>query len=195
MIIGLVSGYIIYFILNTKINEKLAYLIVLTSSIVIYISSEQINASGVIALTVFALIFGNYHIKHKLELEKFTSIFSYIFNIFVFILIGTILLIDFQYIIKGTLLFVVYLLIRFISINLALINSKINLLQKIFMTLNITKGMEVAIIILLMITRFKNLQGINIIINLSLLFCLYSFVFSSITGLYAQDFLKNEQKK
>ncbi|MBN2422526.1 cation:proton antiporter [Candidatus Woesearchaeota archaeon] len=192
LVVGLISGTCVYFILNTKIKDQLSYLIVIAGSILTFIVSEQMNASGVLALTVFALVFGNYHIKHKLALEKFTSIFGYIFNIFVFILIGTILLIDFKYLLKGTILYLIYIVIRFVSVNLALIGSKFTFKNRLLMTLSITKGIDVSIIILIMITRFNNIEGMNTIINLSLLFCLYSFIITNITNIFYKKLLTNE---
>ncbi|MBD3204583.1 hypothetical protein GF327_09910 [Candidatus Woesearchaeota archaeon] len=195
IVIGLISGYIMLIILNTKLKQELSYLIVLTGSIVTFIFSEHINASGVLSLTVFALIFGNFHIKHKLELERFASVFSYIFNIFVFILVGTIMMIEFRYILRGSLIFLAYLVVRIISVNLSLFGSDFNFKEKLFISLNITKGMEVAIIILIMLIRYKDIPGMDTIINLSLLFSLYSFIISNLTGVFSYYLLKNEQEK
>ncbi|MBN1502640.1 cation:proton antiporter [Candidatus Woesearchaeota archaeon] len=181
-IFGIIAGAIVVAILNTRLKEHISYLIALTSSVILYVLSEGVQANGVLSLTVFTLILGNYHLKHKHELKKFMSLFAYIFNIFVFILIGTVMLIDFKYVLKGTYLFLIFLLGRFLSVHLALCGSKFGLKEKLFLVLNGVKGIDVAIIILIMMTRFENLPGIEIIVNLSLLFCLYSIIITSVSS-------------
>ncbi len=190
--IGCIFGFSIYLLLNTKLKEQISYLIVLTGSVLSYIISEIIGASGVLSLTVFALVFGNYHIKNKLELEKFTSIFGYLFNIFVFIFFGTVMLIDFSYVIKGTILFGIYIATRFLAINIALLGAKISIRDKIMMSLSVSKGIETAIIILIMLASSAEVPGMQTIINLCLLFSLYGFVISNVLPLFRK---KDEQKK
>ncbi|MBU0757828.1 MAG: cation:proton antiporter [Nanoarchaeota archaeon] len=190
VLFGGVLGFVVYVILNTKLKENLSYLVALTGSVLTFILAEMFSFSGVISLTVFALIFGNFHIRHKLELEKFTSLFGYIFNIFVFILIGSVLLVDFDYIVRGTIIFIFYILLRFITVNLSLIGAGFTLKNKIFMTLNVTKGIDVAIIILIMLSQYQVISGMKTILNLSLLFSLYCFVVSTCVALFYKPLLK-----
>ena len=64
----------------------LSHLAILTAAIISYVGSEFVGGSGVLAVASFGLLFGNFHIEHKLSLEKFASIFSNTLNILVFIL-------------------------------------------------------------------------------------------------------------
>jgi cell volume regulation protein A len=189
IVVGAVAGGLVLSILNTMISETLAYLVVLTTSIVTFVFTEAVGINGVLALTFYSLIFGNYHIKHKQQLEKFTFLFGYIFNIFVFILIGTKMLVKFEFVILGSGLFLLYILIRFISINLALFNTRFNLKEKIFMTLNVPKGIDVAIIVLLMMTKYSGFEGMATIVNLCLLFCLYSITIANVMNLFSKNLL------
>ncbi len=195
-VIGVLGGIFVIVILNSIKQEELSYLVVLTSCVVIYVVAESVKSNGVISLTIFSLLFGNYHIKHKHALEKFTSIFGYVFNLFMFILIGTVMLVKFEYLLKGTVLFLFYILIRSVSVFLALYNSGFSTREKIFMSLNIPKGIDVAIIILILMVRYSHFEGISTIIDLSLLFSLYSIVLSNILTLFIPSFMsKNVIKK
>ena len=99
------------------------------------------------------------------------------------------MLVKFEFVILGSGLFLFYLLIRFISINLALFNTRFNLKEKIFMTLNVPKGIDVAIIVLLMMTKYSGFEGMTTIVNLCLLFCLYSITIANVMNLFSKNLL------
>ena len=187
IIIGVVIGFFVLIVLNTKIVEEIAYLIVITSSIVTFSITEFFGLNGVLSLTFFSLIFGNYHVKHKKQLEKITFLFGHIFNIFVFILIGTKILISFDYFFFGTLLFLVYIFVRFVSVFISLKTKKFSFKEIILVSFNVPKGIDVAIIILLMMTQYNYINGIENIVNLCLLFSLYSITLSNVLGLFSKN--------
>lgn len=192
--IGLFFGFLVVSLLKKSNLGNLNYIIIITSAIVTYVLAEYIKGNGVLAVTVFGIIFGNYHLKKKLEYEKFISIVSDAIHIVVFILIGTIIVIPVSdvFIIKGSLLFLIYLLVRFLSVQLSL--KEFRLKEKIFMCLNVPKGVEVAVIILIMISGvYSNVVGIKTVINLCLLFILYSIVLSTIVTRFAPYFLSYDK--
>jgi potassium/hydrogen antiporter len=189
--VGISLGFIIVMILKNNYFEEISHLMIITSAVISYVLSEIMQGSGVLAVTTFGLVFGNYKFRHKLEFEKFASIFAKTLQILVFILLGTIIVkssIDrtFEQLIIGTILFLLYLIIRYISIIISIKNIKFK--EKIFMTLNVPKGIDVAVIILIMINLLNHIKGINIIINISLLFVLYSIVLSTISSLFNEWF-------
>lgn len=192
--VGVTFGLgIVWFMKKFEIG-KLNFLVIITSSIVSYVLAEALQGSGILAVTLFGLIFGNYHLKKKESLQKFVDIFSDSLEIVVFILIGTIILIpaDFSFVLKGTMLFLFYILLRFLAVQLA--NHTFTLKEKIFMSLNVPKGIDVGIVILLMISgAYTNINKIGLILNLCLLFILYSIVLSTITTRFTSFFIKNDQ--
>lgn len=196
--VGVVLGFVITHIMKHNFFEELSHLMVITSAIVAYVLSELMQGSGVLAVTMFGLIFGNYHIKHKLELEKFASIFSNTLNILVFVLLGTIIIKfasirTFDQLIYGTLLFILYLIIRFFSVYIAL--KKLNFRNKLFMTLNVPKGIDVGIILLLIISTMYQIKGVEIITNIALLFVLYSIVVSTVSSIFNEWYFEKKTKK
>lgn len=191
---GLIFGFLVVSILKKSNLGNLNYIIIITSAIVTYASAEYIKGNGVLAVTIFGLIFGNYHLKRKLAYEKFISIFSNALEIVIFVLLGMVIIIPVEgiFIIKGTLLFLVYLLIRFLSIQLSV--REFRLKEKIFMSLNVPKGIDVAVIILMIISgAYLDIGGIRTILNICLLFILYSIVLSTIVTRFTPYFLSNSK--
>jgi potassium/hydrogen antiporter len=192
--VGISLGFIIVMILKHNYFEEISHLMIITSAIISYVLAEIMQGSGVLSVTTFGLVFGNYKFKHKLELEKFASIFAKTLQILVFVLLGTVIVKSssdrtFEQLIIGTVLFIFYLLIRYVSIAISI--KHINLREKIFMTLNVPKGIDVAVVILIMINLLSNIEGINTIVNISLLFVLYSIVLSTISSLFNEWFFKS----
>ncbi len=189
-VVGIVFGFLVVLILRKSNLGNLNYMVVITSAIVTYVLAEYIRGSGVLAVTIFGLIFGNYHLKKTLTYEKFFFIFSDALEIVIFILIGMVILIpaDDVFIIKGAFLFLAYLLVRFLSIQLSL--KKFRLKEKIFMSLNVAKGIDVAVIILIIISgAYLNIGGIETVLNICLLFIWYSVVLSTIATRFESYFL------
>jgi len=194
VIVGLIFGFLVVSVLKKSNLGNLNYMIVITSAIVTYALTEYIRGSGILAVTIFGLIFGNYHLKKKLEYEKFVSIFSNALEIVIFVLLGMVIIIpaDDVLIIKGTLLFLIYLLIRFVSIQLSV--REFRLKEKIFMSLNVPKGIDVAVIILMIISgAYLDIGGVRTVLNICLLFILYSIILSTIVTRFAPYFLSHSK--
>ncbi len=191
VIVGIVIGTLVVYIMKRFFLTHLSHLALITSAIIAFVLAEVLGGNGVISVTIFGLIFGNVHIEHKLQLEKFASIFAHAITILVFILFGTELLVNLnlEALIKGTILFLIYIGIRYLSIEMALPRSKITLKQRIFMSLNVPKGIDVAVIVLILTTNFKHIIGVDLMLNLALLFVLYSIFLSTVVGVFAKDFL------
>ena len=183
--IGLFIGFGIDYVLKKNYFGKLSYLALLTSATLAYAVSEIFDASGVIAITVFGLYFGNSALEEKPELERYMEIFSNILGILVFILLGTIIQIEKQYIVMGILLFLAHLCIRFLS-TFSL--RWLTLRDRVFLALNVPKGIDVAVVILLIITTYSKLEGLIIIQHLALQFVLYSVILSTfVNAVYKVD--------
>ena len=121
-------------------------------------------------------------------------IMSNTIKILTFMLLGTIIFIKPEYVIKGTVIFIIYIIIRFISVVTALKKEKIKLKQIIFITLNAPKGIDIAVIVLLIISIYNNIPNIEIIINLTLLMILYTICLSSIVLQFSKYFLEHQKE-
>lgn len=187
---GIVAGYFIITILKKNYMENLSYIAIISAAVVAYVAAEVIDGSGVLAVTFFGLIFGNSNVRQKVEIKQFTSKISQIMALLVFILIGTMLLIPAEFILKGTLLFVIYLVSRYIAVHFFLENCRIG--EKIFITANAPKGIEVVVVILLMYTIFNHISDVTTVIYLSMLFVLYGVVLSTASTAL---FMNSKKKK
>ena len=91
------------------------------------------------------------------------------------------------------LIFALYLLIRFAAIEIAFLKTDLTRKEKVFMSLQVSKGVAVAVVTLIL-TSFA-IEGMSLIINLSLLFILYSIVLTSLMSLVSGYFVKNTERK
>lgn len=192
LVIGLIIGYMLVSIMKKSYLGNLSHLAVITSATIAYVSSELLSGSGVLAVTAFGLIFGNLHPDHKVELQKFSAIFSNTLLILVFILLGMKINIEPQYILIGSLLFLVHLGVRFVSTYISL--PHIGIKKIVFSTLNVPKGIDVAVVILLVSTTYSYIPGVEIIINLGLLFTLFSITLATVNSSILQDWVNDESK-
>lgn len=191
--IGIAIGYMITYIMKNTYLGDLSHVALLTSAVIAFVMAELIGGSGILSVTVFGLMFGNLHVAHEMNLKQSASIFAYTLEILVFILMGTILVVEPQYILKGTVLFMIYLGIRFLSVEVSF--PHFHFKEKLFMTLNVPKGIDVVVLILLITSEFMDIEGIRPIVNLSLLFVLYSIVLSTLTTTFTPNLLSIQKHK
>lgn len=195
--VGIVCGFLIVNIMKRNYFQELSHLAVITSAVIVYVLSDVMGGSGVLSVTTFGLIFGNNNVKHKIELEKFASIFANTLQILVFVLLGTLIVNYSQYrtfdeLLFGTLLFIIYLGVRYLSVKASI---KTSIRQRLFMTLNVPKGIDVAVVVLLIISTASGIEGMDTVRNITLLFILYSIVLSTVSSLFNNWFFKNEKKR
>ncbi len=189
------AGWLIIQILKRAYLGELTHLAVATTAIITYVGTEYLGGSGVLAIAIFGLLFGNSHIKHLIEIERFESILSNGIKILTFMFLGTILIISEEYIIKGTLLFIIYLIIRFISVEITFRSKNINMKKKIFMTINVPKGVDIAVLILIINSFHQDILNIDILINNAMIILLYSIALSTIAGQFSKYFLGKKSIK
>jgi len=190
---GVLMGFVMLKFMRKNYSAVLSPLAVIISALLAYIIAENLNGSGIFAVASMGILFGVVHLSHKPQLQSFASIFSNPLGILVFVLIGIIVSIDFSanFLIKSLLLFLVYILIRFVSILFALRGMDFTMKEKVFMSLNVQKGIAVAVVVFSLATL--GIEGIGTILGLSMAFMLYSIILSSIVLRIARFFI--EEKK
>lgn len=193
VLVAFIASWITISILKNNYFGDLTHLAVLTSAILVYAGTEFLGGSGVLSIAIYGILFGTSHISHLIEIEKFESILTNSIKIITFMLLGTILIIKSEYIIKGTLLFLIYILLRFASAVLALRKEKITFKQSVFVALNVPKGIDVALVLLLTISLYSGIKNIEIAINLVMILILYSIALSAAASPFSQ-YLLGEKK-
>ena len=192
---GLILGILAVIIIRKIYSNKIAPLIVIASVLGIYATAENIAGNGILAVTTFGLIFGKSKIREKVELEKFNDAFTDLLTIIVFILVGMLIIIplDKIFILKSLALFLIFLIIRYISVNLTFKKSALKKKEKIFMALNAPKG--AASIVVVFILSTYAIPGLQTILNLILAFIIYTIILSTITIKFKEHFLSKETEK
>jgi len=211
---GVLVGIIVFKLMRRKYSETLSPLAIITSALLTYIIAENLGGNGVLAVTVLGLFFGTIYVKEKTVLQEFSNVFANSLEILVFVLVGFIINIPFSasFLIKSFILFLIYLLIRFATIQL-LFAKEYDIKERIFMSLNVQKGIAVAVVAFILTTltftkvelvngveqavetAFVSLPGASVILNLTLAFILYSIIISTVLIKLSRFFIKTEIKK
>lgn len=192
---GVLMGLVMFKFMRKRYSAVLSPLAVVVFALLAYITAKNLGGNGVLAVASMGLLFGAIHLSHKPQLQSFASVFLNSLGILVFVLIGIIVSIDLSanFLIKSILLFLGYILIRFVSILFALRGMDFTMKEKIFMSLNVQKGIAVAVVVFSLATL--GIEGIGTILNLSLAFILYSIILSSIVLRIAKFFVKGIKEK
>ncbi|MBU90205.1 hypothetical protein CMO94_01580 [Candidatus Woesearchaeota archaeon] len=192
---GVLIGLIMFKFMKKAYSVVLSPLAVITSALLAYIIAENLNGNGVLAVTSMGLLFGNVYLKQKFQLREFASVFSNSLEILVFVLIGLIvsLPLSIDFFIRSIVLFILYLGIRYLSIIFSLRGMDFTMKEKIFMSLNVQKGIAVAVVVFSLANL--NIGGMGTILNLSLTFMLYSIILSSVVLRIAKFFISDIGEK
>ncbi len=198
---GVLIGVIIFKIMGEKYSAIYSPLGLIIAALLTYVLAENLGGNGVLAVAVFGLVFANSPIKQKFTLLHFESELALFMNILVFALIGLYINppLSAAFFFKTILLFAAYLVIRFVAVAITFRKSNYDLKEQLFMTLNTPKGIAVAVVAFTMM-NFSNpksalfIPGIETVLDLTLVFMLYSIITSSITTRFTKYFLKPQQK-
>lgn len=187
---GIVVGLIVFKVMKRNYSETLSPLTIITSALLTYILAENLGGNGVLAVTTMGLFFGNVSVTHKLELREVSAFFANSLEILVFILIGLIIKIplNFVFISKSLMLFIIYLAIRYVAITISLRSMHYNFKERLFMTFNVQKGIAVAVVAFTLTTL--NMAGITTILHLVLLFMIYSIILATVAVRFSTYFVK-----
>jgi len=194
---GVLIGLIVFRIMRKQYSEQLSPLALIGAALLTYVLSEYLGGNGVLAVTVAGIMFGSFYIKEKTKLMEYSLVFSNFLEIIVFIFVG--LLIDLSlspiFILKTLLLFAIFLAVRYISINLSFLSNQYNWKEKLFMALNAPKGIAVAVVAsTLLVYAIPGsetfVEGMAQILDIVLMFLLYSIITSTIVIKFSKYFLR-----
>ena len=187
IIIGIFTAYILYFFnKNFPIPKEIWALSIITTGILSFVIGELIHANGSLAVAVYGLLLKGLT-KKKLP-KEYTAILAHILFIIVFLLFGMhISLPSINLWIKGIILFTIYLLIRFSCVAAFL--RDLEWREKIFMSLNVAKGIEVALVLFIMQNKFRDIVGIQEIISIGFMFFILSYIISTATNFFSDKIL------
>ncbi|MBD3204252.1 hypothetical protein GF327_08200 [Candidatus Woesearchaeota archaeon] len=212
---GVVIGLIVFRAMKKFYSESLSPLTLVTATLLTYILAETLGGNGVLAVSILGIFFGNFYVKEKSVLQEFSSMLANSLEILVFILVGFIvpITVSWEFLFKSILLFIIMIVLRYISLTLAFFSDHINFKEKMFMTLNCAKGIAVAVVAFILsketITQYvisggtKQIADVNLteipgtsaILKLMVLFIIYSIILSSLSIRFSHFFIRKKVKQ
>ncbi|MFT4303707.1 MAG: cation:proton antiporter [Candidatus Woesearchaeota archaeon] len=192
VIIGIIIAFVVYkLIKNYPTTRELSALFIITIAILTFVIGEIMLTNATIAVAVYGIMLKGL-LKDNIS-PQYTSMISHILYIIVFILFG----IEFFFPeavlwLKGIALFIAYLVLRFMCILLFM--KELNYRQKFFMTFNVAKGIEVALIMFIMKINFSHIEGINLILSIGFMFFVFSYIVSTLVNHFNEYFIKERSK-
>ena len=196
---GILVGIIIFKFMRHHYSDDLSALGILTAALITFILAENLGGNGVLAVTTLGLFTGAIYLKEKEKLFDFSGVISNILEILVFILVGLIITLPFNvtFLLKSLVLFAIFLLIRFIAFHITFRNKEYTHKEIAFMTLNASKGVAVAVVVLSLSATLLGIEGLdtatlNTVISLGFAFLLYSIVVGTATIKFARHFLHKD---
>jgi cell volume regulation protein A len=188
---GVFIGLLFFKVMRKRYSPTLSPLALIAAAILTYTVAEHLGGNGVLAVTTMGLFFGNVFIEHKRKLQEFSETFSLILEILVFVLVGIIVKIPLtvNFLLASGLLFAVFLLVRYFSVVLSF-PKEFGFREKLFMTLNVPKGIATAVIAFTLATY--TVPGMKLILDLIIAFIIYSMVLSTLIIRLSKFFVKVE---
>jgi CPA1 family monovalent cation:H+ antiporter len=184
---GIFAGLILAYIFKHALPERLSPLILMAGALGTYLLAEVIGGNGLLGVIAMGLLFGNHYIRQKEYKYSFSSALENSLLILVFILIGFAIdvpLGNLSLWIDAFILFIIYLIIRFITVSISLNDEELTIKEKVFMTLNVPKGIGVAIVVFALATKASSatnaIQGLDLILDLIIIFMIFSIVLASL---------------
>src|SRR3989338_4281804 len=182
LLIGIIVGFIAFNLLNLIYSneDNISPLILVALALGIFVLTEALNGDGILAVTSLAIMFANAPIREKFELQKFSTLFANFLRVVLFILLGLLIKINFdlKFFIDSFALFLILLAVRFLSVQISTSKSGFTFKEKVFMTLNVPKGITTAILLLILGQLFL---AEELILKLGLMFIIYSIIIGSIS--------------
>ena len=189
---GVLIGVIIFKLMRYKYSESLSPIALITSVLLTYILSEELGGSGVLAVTVLGLFFGNMYVKNKPSLQEFSGTMSSSVEILIFLLFGMIIKFPHTlvFFVKSLLLFLLYLLVRLLAVQFSVPNYSVG--EKSFLTFVTPKGITLAAVALTISTFAYDFSSM---ITLLFLMFFYSLILSIVITRISVRFLDKNVSK
>ncbi len=147
---GVVLGIIVSKALRRFYAQNINPVAVIAATLLSYILAENLHGSGVLAVATFGVLFGNFTIKRKEELQDFSFAFSNVLELLIFVLIGIIIGKDypltFGFFLQTFAVFVALVGARAVAVYLTF-RKQYDAKEMLFAALTAPKGLAVAVLI------------------------------------------------
>jgi len=178
---GVFVGIVLFKLVQRAYQEVYSPLAVIIAALLAYVLAENLGGSGVLSVTALGFFFGNVYVKEKIKLLDIESVLAKALYILVFMLLGVIIKLEYTkiFFLTSGALFAIYILIRFLAAKISF-GKEYTLKETIFMALNAPKGVATAAVAFIL--AIYSIEGIATIIDMTLVFILYSIILASIVN-------------
>ena len=189
---GVLMGLIAFKVMKTKYSDKFSPIALIAIALLTYVLAENMGGNGVLAVTTAGLFFGNVYVKHKQELQQFSSTFALFLEILLFVFIGLVIKIPFTgaFVLKAFALYLLFCLSRYLALHFVL-KQAYTIKERIFMTFNAPKGIA-TVVVLLILAGYLFINGMQSIISFGFAFVLISIIVSTIMTRFSKILIKKE---
>jgi len=191
---GVVIGLIVFKTMQKVYSHQFSPVGIITATLLAYILAENLQGNGVLAVATLGLLFGNLYVKEKTQLQEFSYMLSNALEILVFVLVGLIIKFPLTsaFFFKSFFLFCLLVLSRTASVFIALKKEDYSFKEKLFISLNMPKGIAVAVVAFTF-SLYKVAQ-MGMMLSLILVFIIYSLVLSSVIDRFSKKFIRVDVK-
>ncbi|MDR0797955.1 MAG: cation:proton antiporter [Nitrososphaerota archaeon] len=163
IVVGLILSLLWVYMLHRFQTQKFTHVLTIGLVLATYSITEILAGSGILAVLVFGIIFGNYHLASKIlrmkmnldnlqqQLKGFYEEISFLLETLFFVSLGLIFVIDTKFLLYGIMFTVVLLITRFGAVRISTFKSSLAQ-QKGVITLMCALGLTPATLAILTVT-------------------------------------------
>jgi potassium/hydrogen antiporter len=190
--IGFVVGLILLRLVRGWYDENFTPIALVAACLVAYVFTGLLDGNGIVAVAVMGFLYGNVYVAGKEQLNEFSRMLHSSLEIIIFVLLGMVISIRFTpvFILQTLALFAVVLLVRLLSVFIALQKEPFTLREKTFIGLNMPKGIALAVVLLVMSTF--GIPMLDTVLELAFMMMLYSIALSFVLDFFAKRILAEE---
>jgi cell volume regulation protein A len=163
IVVGLLLSLLWVYILYRFQKHKFTHVLTIGLVLATYSITEVLAGSGILAVLVFGIIFGNYHLASRIlkvkmnldtlqqQLKRFYEEISFLLETLFFVSLGLIFIIDAKFLLYGLMFTVVLLITRFGAVGVSTVKSSLAQ-QKSIIALMCALGLTPATLAILTVT-------------------------------------------
>lgn len=186
---GILIGIVFFKAMKRFYDEEVSPLGIIAATLLAYVLAENLDGNGVISVAVLGFMFGHIYVAKKEILQKFNTMLGNSLEIIVYLLLGFIVSLNqpLTFYLQAALVFCFIIVARSSAIFITLRNSTFNSKEKWFMSLNMPKGVAVAVMVFsLSLLPNQPLVGLN---DLLVIIIIYSVLLSTVINKFSDSFI------
>ena len=187
---GVAAGIIVFKSMKNQDIKWFHEVGLLAVAIVLYVLTSYLGGSGLFAILILGVFFGNSFVRKRSDMKSFSPFIFKSLEILLFLLIGFVVImrINADLVLKSLMIFIAYLIIRFVIINI--LYKHFSMQNKIFLTFA-PKGMAFAAVIIVL-GSYGTVS--DILISVMLLILIFSLIISSFLEYYENKKINRLEK-